>query len=309
MPTALPASTDFTGAAVTEAQFKTALSNMRTFLSDLLGTDGLSATALTALGAILNATLSKSAAYTVVAADKGKLIDYTTGTYTLSLTAAATLGAGFSFAVRNSGAGVITIDPNGTELIDGAATITLAADESCFVLCSGTTFKTVSKSAALTSAAIIAALGYTPSIGTTLGTTWASTSGTSHTWTGIPAGVTEVTVNFKGVSASVNSTTMLVRIGDSGGIESTSYTGFDATGFFACVLAASSRVYAGSMVLRLLDASSNTWIARFYGFDESTYGELTASTSAHTLTTALTQIQVLVTANAFDAGSINISYK
>lgn len=164
--TALPASSDFTGAGITEAQFKTAISDLRTFLADLLGTDGLSATAMTALGAVLNATLSKSAAYTVVAGDKGKLIDYTSGTYTLSLTAAATLGAGFSFAVRNSGAGVITIDPSSTELIDGAATITLAAGESCFVLCSGTAFKTVSKAAALTSAAISTALGYTPAAST-----------------------------------------------------------------------------------------------------------------------------------------------
>lgn len=50
MPTALPAATDFTGASVTEGQFKTALTNQRTFLADLLGTTGVAADARTALG-------------------------------------------------------------------------------------------------------------------------------------------------------------------------------------------------------------------------------------------------------------------
>ena len=51
MPTALPAATDFTGAAVTEGGFKTALTSLRTYLAELLGTDGSVATALGTLGA------------------------------------------------------------------------------------------------------------------------------------------------------------------------------------------------------------------------------------------------------------------
>lgn len=51
MPTALPPATDFTGAAVTEGQFKTALTSLRTFLAELLGADGSVATALGTLGA------------------------------------------------------------------------------------------------------------------------------------------------------------------------------------------------------------------------------------------------------------------
>lgn len=49
--TALPAATDFTGAAITEAQFKTAITNLRAYLSGLLGTDGTAATAISTLGA------------------------------------------------------------------------------------------------------------------------------------------------------------------------------------------------------------------------------------------------------------------
>ena len=50
MPTALPAATAFTGASVTEGAFKTAITDQRAFLADLLGTDGVPATAREALG-------------------------------------------------------------------------------------------------------------------------------------------------------------------------------------------------------------------------------------------------------------------
>ena len=48
---ALPPSTDFTGAAVTEGGFKTAITGLRDYLSGLLGTTGVPADALAALGA------------------------------------------------------------------------------------------------------------------------------------------------------------------------------------------------------------------------------------------------------------------
>lgn len=144
MPTALPAATDFTGASVTEAQFKTAMSDLRTFLADLFGADGTAATALATIGALGSSVVSKSANYTVAVTDCGKLIDGT-GTFTLTLTAAATLGNGFPFAVRNSGSGTITIDPDGAELVDGVSTLAVYPGESFVVICSGTAFKTVGR--------------------------------------------------------------------------------------------------------------------------------------------------------------------
>lgn len=50
MPTTLPPSTDYTGAAVTQGGKKTFVAAMRTFLADLLGTTGAAADARTALG-------------------------------------------------------------------------------------------------------------------------------------------------------------------------------------------------------------------------------------------------------------------
>ena len=62
---------------------------------------------------VLNA---QTGAYTLVAGDSGKLITCT-GTFTLSVTAAATLGAGWWCWIKNASTGTITIDPDGTETI------------------------------------------------------------------------------------------------------------------------------------------------------------------------------------------------
>lgn len=83
----------------------------------------------------------KSAAYTAVLGDIGCIIDCT-GSWTLSLTAAATLGDGFYVWVRNGGSGTITIDPAGAETIDGGATTTLPAGHYCLLQCDGGAWKT-----------------------------------------------------------------------------------------------------------------------------------------------------------------------
>lgn len=145
MATALPPSSDFTGSALTEGGFKSAVTDMRAFLAGLLGTSGEQSAALAAMGALLNGSVAKSGAYTVVAADRGKVISCT-GTFTLSVTAAATLGAGFTFAVHNASTGTITIDPNLSEQINGATTLTVAASQLAIVYCTGTSFAAVAGS-------------------------------------------------------------------------------------------------------------------------------------------------------------------
>lgn len=141
---ALPASSSFTGSTVTEAQFKQAITDQREFLASLLGADGAIATALATMGALVSGVLTKTAAYTVVTADRGRLIDCS-GTWTLSLSAAASLGSGFAFAVCNSGSGTITIDPYASETIDGSSTITLAPGISCLCVSTGTTWRIFGK--------------------------------------------------------------------------------------------------------------------------------------------------------------------
>ena len=86
-----------------------------------------------------------NAAYTVVAGDLATVINCTSGTFTVSLTAAATLGSGFNVTIWNTGTGVITIDPNGAETIDGTATRILRRGEGMQVVCDGTNWQTGDK--------------------------------------------------------------------------------------------------------------------------------------------------------------------
>lgn len=134
---ALPPTNDFTDAIRTNIQMKATFAALRDFLSGLLGADGLPATALATLGALGANYAAKAAAYTVVLADRGKLLD-ATGTWTLSLPAAATAAAGFTVALRNSGGGTITIDPSGAELVNGAATFSVLSGQCVVLVCTGT---------------------------------------------------------------------------------------------------------------------------------------------------------------------------
>lgn len=88
------------------------------------------------------ARTTKTGAYTLVAADKGALVDCS-GTWTLSLDAAATLGAGWWCYVRNSGTGTITADPNASELIDGVTSGVMRPGMTLVVQCDGTAFHCV----------------------------------------------------------------------------------------------------------------------------------------------------------------------
>lgn len=88
---------------------------------------------------------AKTGAYTVVASDNGSIINCTSGTFTVSLTAAATLGSGFTCWVWNTGTGVITIDPNSTETVDGVDPTTefkLTQGTGVQIVCTGTAWLT-----------------------------------------------------------------------------------------------------------------------------------------------------------------------
>lgn len=84
-------------------------------------------------------------------ADYGRAF-YATGTWTQTIAAISGLPDGWYVDYKNDGSGVITIDPNASEQIDGANTIDLAAGEACRIYSNGAVFKTFGRSIATGSA-------------------------------------------------------------------------------------------------------------------------------------------------------------
>lgn len=79
--------------------------------------------------------VTKSALYTLTASDH--IVIATSGTWTATLPTAASI-AGTEYIIKNSGSGIITVDPAGTETIDGSTTIDLAQYDSLTVVSDGT---------------------------------------------------------------------------------------------------------------------------------------------------------------------------
>jgi hypothetical protein len=77
----------------------------------------------------------------LAAADKGKLIRYTSGTLTQTYNACSSLGASWWHYAWNDGAGTITLDPNGAETINGASTLVLGPGDAAIVFTNGTLLK------------------------------------------------------------------------------------------------------------------------------------------------------------------------
>jgi hypothetical protein len=143
-----------------------------------------------------------------------------------------------------------------------------------------------------------------------------SASGTELNVTGIPSTAKRIIVSFNALST--NGTTALgLRIGDSGGIESTGYLGAFGdnsgnsaltTAFGVIVTATAASTYSGSITLTKFDDSVNTWIAS--GVVASSAGSVTSSAGSKTLTDVLDRIRVIsFSGDTFDAGSINIAYE
>lgn len=85
----------------------------------------------------LNTVVSQSTNLNVTSAYQNNLI-VCTAALTLSLLPASTAGEGFVLSVKNTSAGNVTIDPDGSETIDGSATLTIGSGCSLNIVCDGT---------------------------------------------------------------------------------------------------------------------------------------------------------------------------
>lgn len=150
-----------------------------------------------------------------------------------------------------------------------------------------------------------------------LGTAVASTSGTAIDFTGIPSWVKRVTVMLNGVSTNGTSDYM-IQLGDSGGLETTGYTGVvqsgaSSTSSFSSGFLVTGAIAAADTVTGLVTISSfgsNTWVCSIATGQTGTPRGAVGG-GAKTLSDVLTQIRVTTAGgtNTFDAGSINIMWE
>lgn len=140
----LPAGTQATtGTTIESAKYNSFIEDVEQDLNDPRpvsagGTGAASKSAARDELEVSGKVTSQGGAYTALAGDRSKLIRFTADA-TLTLTAAATLADGWFVEVQADG-GAVTIDPNGAETINGAATFALADGESVQLRCNGTSF-------------------------------------------------------------------------------------------------------------------------------------------------------------------------
>jgi len=153
------------------------------------------------------------------------------------------------------------------------------------------------------------------------GTAVASTSGTSIDFTSIPSWVKRITVMFNGVSTS-GSSVVQIQLGDSGGFETTGYSGSAdsiITSGSATTMsngftleraggAGAAQIRNGFAVFCLL--GSNAWAMTSMNGLSNT-GLLNYAAGTKTLSDTLTQVRITTVngTDTFDAGSINILYE
>ena len=153
----------------------------------------------------------------------------------------------------------------------------------------------------------------------TQATEQATTSGSSVTFSSIPAGTKQIYGMLMGVSSDANHDIM-VQLGDSGGIETSGYLGSCSN--IAAAVAANQQatdafdinkfnagdICHGTFILTLADAS-NVWtytsvIGQSAGISALSY----MGGGQKPLSGELTQVHVKIASGAFNAGSINIMY-
>ncbi|MCK5133517.1 MAG: hypothetical protein KAR40_15360 [Candidatus Sabulitectum sp.] len=255
------------------------------------------------------ATVPSHATTSAIWAAGGNEIDFT-GTATITdFPAAARAGA---MRVLHCAA-ACTFTHAGSITVQGAVSYTAAAGDIAFVhaITTGTFAVFILKA---DGTAVVSAGGG----GLTLGTEQSMAAGGDATFTGIPAGTTQIFVNFTDISATGN-TTITLRLGDIGGLETSGYrtslvnliaataiaSGSSTSHFVIGKTVIAADLATGHVFLTLKDSSTNEWSCSTVSSVATT--KVSVGGGNKTLTGELTQLEVSST-TASDSGTVNISY-
>lgn len=153
----------------------------------------------------------------------------------------------------------------------------------------------------------------------TLETEQATTSGTTVDFTSIPAGVKRITIMLENVGTD-GTEELVLLLGDSGGFETSGYSGRSirtdladsdahSAAFFINTASIAARSYSGVIELFLKNASTNTWSIK--GMVNDGTANSWNTTGEKSLSATLTQVRLTTdgTPDDFDEGSINIQYE
>ena len=199
---------------------------------------------------------------------------------------------------------LLVISANGTEVTQVAVKTTGAS-----------TWRRVRTGGSWTAWVLMIDTGNIASYVGTTATIQNSTSGTAIDFTGIPANVSEITVMFDGVSLS-GTDTILVQIGDSGGVETTGYVSgsqdaggmASSTSGFAVRATTAADVLTGSMILTSMSTAGTRWVQQ-HGMYRNGVSAVSGGGSK-TLSAMINRVRITRTGtDTFDAGAITIRYR
>lgn len=232
----------------------------------------------TAMSASVNYS-AKTGAYTVISSDWGSIIDCTSGTFTLTFTSAAALGAGFYVYLRNSGTGVIT-----GPTADGA-TVTLNTGDEVLIESDGSTFHMLTLKRG----------GWTLFQSSTVSTPVANVAVTS-----IPQNAASLMFGFVGVSHNDGSTRPLqAEISTNNGSSYSTAVNVSAT-------IAAADALSGSIYFPHYRADAEVALSGLANASSPALSNLTLSTNfAAVHTGGMNAIRFAFTAGSIDAGTIN----
>jgi len=243
-------------------------------------------------------TLAKATTYTVVIADQGKLLTLSGASFTVTLPAAATAGDGFLIGFRHGGT-------SGTQQYTIDGNILALNGEVLWLVSDGTNYLVVYRSGRdewLNSGSIDLTSG----------------SPTSVSLASSLVDVNEIEVYIEGFSTDSDNQAPMFQIGDSGGLETSGYSGrgwslnqttyiltANSAGFFAGEETTQDMATVTDFVFILRHMGSNVWQANSHG---STTSVTKGGGGLKTLTGALDRLTLTTSGGSavFDGGTAHV---